>query len=158
MQRLAILNTRDIKNIKERLQSQFGHAFRDDYVYLQNDKKRLFLTTRDITLIDLESLHVDRLGLYVAEISDSEIRLSKEGSQLLVQDARKHKLPVSNTLSLTKEEVLQYFLGADIARDLGQESRFLILFYGVDVLGCAKYKEGKILNFHPKVHRASVIV
>ncbi len=158
MQRLTILNTRDIKSIKEQLRAQFGYAFEEEYVYLRNEKNRLFLTTRDMANVNLDALRVDRIGLYVAELSDNEVRLSKEGAQLLVEDARKGKKEVQNCLSLSKEEVEQYFLGQDIPRDLGREARFVILLHGRDVLGCAKYKEGKILNFHPKIHRANVIM
>ena len=61
-------------------------------------------------------------------------------------------------VDLSKEETKTYFLGVDLIKDLGVESRLIILKYGDQILGCAKYKETKILNFLPKTHRGEVIL
>ena len=101
MQKLKILNTREIKAIRELLIKQFGSALHENYAYLQTEKDRLFLVNRDIAQIDLDKLKIDRLGLYFAELRPSQIRLSKEGAQLLVNEARRQKADLKNVLSLT---------------------------------------------------------
>ena len=51
--------------------------------------------------------------------------------------------------------------GTDIAAETGLTEAFdtqIADTFGQDVLGCAKYKEGKILNFMPKMHRREAIL
>ena len=159
MQQLAILNTRDIKIIRERVQAQFGYFLEEGYAYLKNNQYKLFVVTKDISRLPLKNLIIDKLGLYFAEtMRNGEVRLSKEGAQLLAAEAQKNKITLKNAVSLTSEELKEYFKGNDLDKDLGGESRMLLLFYHEDCFGCAKYKEGKILNFLPKIHRGEVIV
>jgi len=158
MEKLQILNTREIKRIKQLLDSEFGYALEEEYAYLQNQKGRIFIITKEIAALDFAALRIDKMGLYFAESKDNQLRLSKEGAQLLVQEARKHKKEVKNIVSLNKEEVTTYFQGHDLGKDCGNESRFVLLDYKNNILGCAKYREGKIFNFLPKIHRGEVIV
>ncbi len=156
---MAFLNTREMKRIKEKLVQQFGAAPAGDYGYYQGSNNRLWLVSKEILQVDLTKLRIDRLGLYFAEImNDESVRLSKEGSQLLAQEAQKKKHSLQNAIALTKEEVRSYFQGNNLDKDLGQQARFVLLFYNKDCLGCAKYKEGTILNFLPKIHRGEVIL
>ncbi|MEK6853196.1 MAG: hypothetical protein AABX64_00775, partial [Nanoarchaeota archaeon] len=93
MQKLTILNTRDIKKIRELMLEQYGAFFTGVYAYLQNANGKLFLINKDIVKVDLEKLRVDKVGLYVAEVKDNSVRLSKEGAQLLAKenpDSLKH--------------------------------------------------------------------
>lgn len=156
---LTVLNTRELKNIKEKLFEQFGYSPEEDYAYLQTEKNRIFIVNKDIGKINVKNLIIDRAGLYFAELMDNgSVRLSKEGSQLLWEEAQKNKKKLKNTIELSKEEVKKYFTGADLEKDLGNEARFVLLQFENEMLGCAKYKEGKILNFLPKIHRGEVIV
>ncbi len=200
MQKLTILNTRDVKEIKKQLVAQFGYAPEENYAYLKNEKDRLFIVNREVAQLDLDKLHIDRLGLYFAEVRPGYIRLSKEGAQLLVHEAKKkdaevknpnhsraagHSLPeavgfllpemgiesrsgaagykthfsgLKNAVLLSKIEARAYFAGVDLKKDLGNENRLILVIYEEDVLGCASYKEGKILNFLPKTHRGEIIL
>ena len=109
--------------------------------------------------MELKNLLIDRLGLYFAEVvKNGEIRLSKEGAQLLAREARQKKRVLKNTVSLDAEALKEYFQGQDLSIDLGPENKLVILQYQEDVLGCAKYKEKTILNFLPKIHRGEVII
>lgn len=152
MQKLQILNTKEIREIKRLLEKQFGFAGNLDYVFLSNEKGRLFIITRDISRLDLSRLKVDRYGIYFGELRNQELRLSLEGAWLVRQKAQK------NLVELTQEEVKQYFLGQDLEKDLSEENRFVLLKFKKDILGCARYKDKKILNFLPKIHRGEVIV
>ena len=155
MQKLKILNTRDIKKLKELLIKEFGCSLEKGYVYLKNEKNRVFIINRDISKVKLENLRVDRFGLYFAEWKNNQVRLSKEGSQLLVKEGKRK---IKNLIELKDHEVKEYFQGNDLDQDLGEESRLVILKYQDNILGCAKYKEQRILNFLPKIHRREVII
>lgn len=158
MQSLTILNTREVKKIKELLLSQFGYALQEDYAYLKNDKDKIFLINKDAAKLDWKKLIIDKLGLYFAEDKETEIRLSKEGAQLLVSEAKKNKKKLLNVVELTTAETKAYFQGLDVEKDAGAHSKSIILQYKDNILGCAKYKEGKILNFLPKTYRGEVII
>ena len=158
MQKLTILNTREIKKLREIVKKQFNHFPKEDYAYLMNEKNKVFLINKDIAKIELKNLRIDKMGLYFAEWKNTEARLSKEGAQLLVNDAKRNKIKLENIIVFTKNEVKSYFEGNDLQKDLGEENKFVILEYDENVLGCAKYKEKIIINFLPKIHRGEVIV
>jgi NOL1/NOP2/fmu family ribosome biogenesis protein len=158
MSKLIILNTREIKKLREMVTDSFGYFFKRKYVYLRNDKNKVFIINRDIDKIDLAKLRIDRMGLYLAEMKKGQCRLSKEGAQLLVKEAEENNEKLKNVVDLDDKEVKEYFKGLDLDKDLGDENRFMILKFCNDTIGCAKYKNGKILNFLPKIHRGEVII
>lgn len=158
MQQLTILNTREIKQLKELLIQQFGSAPEEDYAYLKNRKNRIFIVSREIDKVDWQHLIIDRVGLYFGELYDRSFRLSKEGALIVGLAARKKKIKLNNVVQLTKEETRLYFQGQNMEKDLGPQARFVLLEHDRDFLGCAKYKERKILNFLPKIHRGEVII
>ncbi|MEW5896368.1 MAG: hypothetical protein AB1668_01635 [Nanoarchaeota archaeon] len=158
MQPLTILNTREVKRIRDIGIEQFAYFPEEDYAYLLSEKNRIFVVNKDLSRIDLKKVRADKVGLYFAELKDNTIRLSKEGAQLLFNDAKKKKKELKNVVEMNAEEIKKYFSGVDLEKDLGAENRFILLKYKVDIIGCAKYKERKIINFLPKIHRGEVIV
>ena len=132
----------------------YGYFPKEDYAYLQSDKNKIYLVNKDLAKVDLRKLKVDKMGLYFAEIKDQQIRLSKEGAQLLFNQGKKE---VKNVVEFNEEEIKTYFKGEDLKKDLGTENKFVLLKHK-EVFGCAKYKNGVILNFLPKIHRGEVIV
>ncbi len=158
MQTLQILNSKEIKAIKESLTAEFGYALQEDYAYLKNEKDKVFIINKDISKIELDNLKIDRCGLYLAEVKNNQVRLSKEGAQLLVKEAETDKIKIKNIVELNENEIKDYFKGMDLKKELGEASRQIILRYQKETLGCARYKEGIILNFLPKIHRGEVII
>src|SRR3989338_5342654 len=138
MQNLHILNSKEVKQLREKIVEQFGTFFSGEYAFLQSKKNKIYLVSRDLGKIALENLIIERVGLYVAEVNEAEVRLSKEGAQLLGKEKG-----LKNVISLTKEELKAYFYGVDVKKDLGTASRMILLQYKKDIIGCAKYKEGK---------------
>ncbi|MEK6969985.1 MAG: hypothetical protein AABW48_06165 [Nanoarchaeota archaeon] len=155
MQKLKILNNHEVKKIKEIILRDYGYFPEENYAYLLSEKEKIFLVNKDVARIDLEKLRIDRVGLCFAEMKDGKIRLSKEGAQLLAQQGLEK---LKNVVELTAAELKKYFLGEDLPKELGEESKFVLLKYKNDILGCAKYKEKNIINFLPKIHRGEVII
>ncbi len=153
MQNLHILNSKEVKQFRERIIKQFGAFFSGEYAFLRSNKDKIYMVSRDLGRVALENLIIERVGLYVAEVNPTEVRSSKEGAQLLGKEKG-----LKNVITLTKEELKAYFYGVDVRKDLGTESKMILLQYKKDIIGCAKYKEGKILNYLPKIHRGEVIV
>lgn len=152
MQELKILNSKEIRRIKEKLKEQFGYVLEEDYAFLLSEKERLFIVNKEVFQIELDKLRVDKYGLYFGELRNDELRPSMEGAWLVGKKATK------NIVELTKEEVKRYFLGEELEKRLGEEKRFVLLKFEEEIIGCAKYKEQKILNFLPKIHRGEVIL
>lgn len=155
MQKLNILNSRDIKKIRKKIIDFYGYFTEKDYAYLKTEKGKIYLINKDLVRIDLTKIKIDKLGLYFAEEKGESIRLSKEGAQFLYNEG-KDKL--KNVVELDSQEMKRYFKGEDLEKDLGKENRFILLKFKDDVFSCAKYKDGTILNFLPKMHRGEVIL
>lgn len=158
MSKLVILNTREIKRIREIVVDQFGYFPKQNYAFLQNEKNRLFIVNKDLARIDLNKLKIDRIGLYFGEYKDNFVRLSKEGAQFLALKAKEDKKELENVVEIDEKEMKVYFKGQDLGKNIGGKSRHILLKYDKNIFGCAKYKEGKILNFLPKIHRGEVII
>ena len=154
MKELKILNSREVKAIMKKLDEQFGITCTLDYAFLMDQHKKIWLIHKDVNLIDFEQLRINSMGLYFAEINKyGEIRLTIEGSQLVGKFATK------NVVVLEAENVKKYFKGEDVPISLDVSgSPFLLLKFGSDFFGCAKYKEGVLLNYLPKVHRTQELI
>ncbi len=150
--KLEIQNTRFVKEIHKLLSSQFGFVGKLDYVFLKNEKGKVFIISKDVGSIDLNKLRINTVGFYLGELKGKEFRLSLEGSQMIGEKSNK------NIISLEEQQLKWYFEGLDLEMDLGSENRFVLLKFREDFVGCAKYKEGKILNFMPKEHRSTDLI
>lgn len=158
MPELKILNTREIKQVKELVKEDFGFFPEGNYAFLRNNQDRIYLVNTDLEKLNLKNLIIDKFGLYFGELKDHKFRLGKEGTQLLFQKAKEDKVQLKNILELNPEEVKAYFRGQDLDKDLGIENKPVILTFNSQCLGAARYKDQKILNFLPKIHRGEVIL
>ena len=62
MQKLKILNSKEIKRLKQLLEKQFSHSFQEDYAYLENENKhKIYIVTKNIANIELEKLMISIL-------------------------------------------------------------------------------------------------
>ena len=142
------LSKRQAKKIIELIEQQWGCRFGDDYVFLEKENK-VYITKHEIEAVPFEHMRVNSIGLYLAEIKDSSIRLSIEGSQLIGPRA------IRNVVELTSEETNRWVQGEDLEKDV-DSAGFVIMRSGQDYLGCGKPKQGRILNFIPKSRRLNV--
>jgi NOL1/NOP2/fmu family ribosome biogenesis protein len=149
MQDLKILNRKEIKKIKEELKKQFGYADDLDYVFLINQKNRIYIVTKDLADIDVRKLRVNSYGLYLGESKEGAIRLGMDGSQLIGPKARK------NMLELGEQEAKEWLKGYDLAYS-GRLKGYVLLQHDGDFLGCGKVVQSKILNYVPKIRRMTL--
>ncbi len=154
MRQLRILNTRQVKEILQKIEQQYGCEIKTELAFLEDDKYKIYLVNRDVAGIEFEKLRINSMGLYFAEISKGgEIRLTIEGSAIVGPLAKK------NVVELSEEQLRLYFLGKDVPAELDIEGQpFVLLKYKTDFLGSVKYKEGKLLNYLPKVHRSEEVI
>ncbi len=149
MQNLKVLERKDKKRFLELLNKQFGFKAKLDYTFLINNKNKIFIVNKDIANIDLDRIRINSAGLYIAELSNNEVRLSIEGSQLIGPGS------IKNVVELEAKEAREWLKGKDIEKPV-TEKGFIILKHQDDFLGSGKVKENRILNFIPKIRRLNV--
>jgi NOL1/NOP2/fmu family ribosome biogenesis protein len=159
MQNLNILNSRETKHILEKLHEQYGFdiAKNDlDFIFLMNKENRLYVVTKDMAMINTDLLKIDALGNYFGEVYKESIRLSIEGAQLIGPHATKNKILID------EKQMLVWVKGDDIDfENTGKD--FVIVAYknpitsNEDILGCGKYKDGKLMNYISKSRKLVVV-
>ena len=148
MGELAILKSKEIKEIAKLLEEQFECKEKLDYAFLRDSEGDIFLINRDIEKVDFETIRINSLGLYFAEHRNDELRLSIEGSQMIGPKAKK------NVFEISGDNVFRYMKGEEIeAKE--EYSDFMIIKNGNDFFGCSKIKNRRLLNFYPKSRRIS---
>lgn len=145
---LKILNNKEIKKIKILLKEQYGFEEKLDYVFLQNEKDKIYITNKDISKVNLDNIKINTIGLYFGQLKEGKLRLSIDGSQLIGKYCKKNVAEIDN------KKAIDWLKGQDINFDNSFESNiFIILKNGNDFIGCGKYSNGKILNFVSKPRR-----
>jgi len=144
------MNSKEVKNLFLKLKEQFGVEEKPNFVYLINNKEKVYVLNRDIEKIDYESYWIDSAGLYFGTYQKDGFRLSIEGSQILSKLAKK------NVLELTKEQKHDWLKGNDVQTD-ETISRLVIVKSKKDYFGCGKVKEGILLNAVPKSRRLNIV-
>src|SRR3989338_8387694 len=141
MPELKILNSKEIKEIRNLIEEQWGARIKLDYGCLRNRKNRIFVISRDISAINTSALRLNSAGMYFCEVDAKGIRLSIEGSQLIGARATK------NIVELNDDETKKWFKGEYIKKESESCKGFVILKHNNDFLGTGKYANGKILNY-----------
>jgi NOL1/NOP2/fmu family ribosome biogenesis protein len=147
MEKLRVLNSREVRDLLAVLNQQFGFKDRLDYVFLANEKSRIFLTNRDFSRLDLKRLRINSVGLYFGELKDDKLRVSIEGSQLVGPKSTK------NVVDVTEQEMVSWLRGNDLDK---HADGFVILRHKSSYLGCGRAKDGRIINFVPKTRRINI--
>ena len=143
----AYIPSRELKQFFNLIENQYGKvpALFEKLAFIRG-KEKIYAITRDIDKIELRSLRINSIGLYIAEVKNDQLRLSIEGAQLIGPSATK------NVCEMDDEQMKKWFKGEDVTVE-GEYEGFVILKYGTDYIGSGKYKEGYILNFVPKARR-----
>ena len=102
MQKIKILSKKEIKNIKKKLDEQWGFSDDLNFTFLISNKGRINIVNQEVFDIDDTKLRIDSLGLYFATLIHNELRLSIEGSQIVGPKATK------NVFEITDDDLIFY--------------------------------------------------
>ena len=103
---IIILNSKDKKEIRKQLESQFGISELPDKIFFSiNKKERVYIINREAFDVEHKELRVNSFGLYFGTFMKDGFRLNIEGSQLVGHLATK------NVLDVTLEERNQWLKG-----------------------------------------------
>lgn len=147
---LEVLNSKDVKEIYNKLYEQFGIEHKFNFVFIKNNKDKIYVLNRDIENVDYSKLRIDAVGLYFLKVQSDGLRPSVEGAQILGPFCSK------NVISLNREQRNDWFLGKDISVE-EKEDRLVIVKYRSDVLGSGKIRAGILLNSLSKSRRLHVV-
>ncbi len=147
MKHLKVLNSKEVKKIIKSIEEQFGEFELGDYVFFRNSEDKIFLISRKFAELDEQKVRINNLGLYFGKEEVDGFRLTIEGAQLVS--------PKRNVVGLSLQQTHSWMRGEDIeAGDVDVEG-YVVLKHGEDILGCGKFKEGRVLNSIPKGRRVS---
>lgn len=141
---LEPLNSKALKHLHKLLIDAYGYTGPFHYTVFVNEEQKYYIATRDVEQFLGKKLRIERIGVYFGQEAHGELRLSIEGSQLI------GPLATKRVLTLTIEQRDEWMLGKDIVLSGEHEQAFYIITYGVDYLGCGKFKNGILLNHIPK--------
>jgi len=150
MDKLKILNSKETKELMSRIEKQWGFKEKLDYVFLKNEKSRVFIASRDLSKIDLNKLRINTIGIYFCEVSE-KVRLSIEGSQIIGPKATK------NVFEVDEKSANLWLKGENlICKDIEGRNQFQIIKFGDEYLGSGRISDYIILNFVPKTRRVNI--
>jgi len=135
------INSKEIKEIHNKLEEQFGYKQKLDYLFYINKDNKIFLMTKDFQKLDLSKLRVNSFGLYFGELEKTGLRLSISGSQLIGKNADK------NILEINKIE--EWLNGQNLECNKELKGWFIVK-YKEDFLGCGYCKNGVLMNLISK--------
>lgn len=147
MKHLKVLNRKEIKGILKALKGQFGEFELGDFVFFRNNEDKIFLLSRKFAELDESRVHINNMGLYFCKEEKDGLRLTIEGAQLVGHE--------KNVVSLSRQQAFAWVRGEDIEAGNSGLYGYVIVRHGTDILGCGKFKEGRILNSVPKARRIS---
>ena len=149
LRNLRFLKRKDKKHLLELLKKQFNFEEKLNYIFLINNKNKVFIINKELANIELNKIKINSIGLYIAELRHNEVRLSIEGSQLIGPKAKK------NIIEINEKQARDWLKGKDIETKEAIKG-FTIIKHKEDFLGCGKIKDNQILNFVPKTRRLNV--
>jgi NOL1/NOP2/fmu family ribosome biogenesis protein len=148
---LQRLNSKQVKLLHKQLQEQFAIEEKLDYLFFQNEnKKKIYLISKEFDSLDTEHLRIDTMGLYFGAFVENQFRLSIDGAQLLAPLCKK------GIIDIDKKQMQAWLQGEKLeiadfeGVDLPPVGNFVIMRFGEDILGCGKVTAECISNYIPK--------
>lgn len=141
---MEVLNKKQIRELTNLLDKQFGFNNELDYVFIK-DNKDYYITNRDLGKIELNKLNVKRIGIFFGKIIDNNFILSIEGSQIIGDKSNK------NIIGLDDEEIKSWFKGMNLRKSL--DNGVYLLRHKKDFIGTCKVVNNELINSLDKSRR-----
>ena len=141
---MRVLNKKQIRELTNLLDKQFGFNNELDYVFIK-DNKDYYITNRDLGKIELNKLNVKRIGIFFGKLIDNNFILSIEGSQIIGNKSNK------NIIGLDDEEIKSWFKGMNLRKSL--DNGVYLLRYKNDFVGTCKVVNNELINSLDKSRR-----
>jgi len=141
---MKILNRKQIRELMNLLDKQFGFNNELDYVFIR-DNKNYYITNRSLGKINFNSLNVKRIGVFFGKVIGNNFILSIEGSQIIGNSSNKH------IIDMDAEEIKSWFKGMNLRKSL--DNGVYLLRYKNDFVGTCKVVNNELINSLDKSRR-----
>jgi NOL1/NOP2/fmu family ribosome biogenesis protein len=147
MDKITLMNKKEYTTFADKINSTYGSSFNPaNYSFYINSKGKVYIINTKATTIDYSKLRVNAMGLYFADMSGYEIRLSIEGAIIIGKSATK------NIVQISDEDAKLWMQGLDL--DIKAETKsYVLIKNNNDIFGSGKSTGEKIINYMPKIRR-----
>ena|SRR3989338_4272983 len=148
----TLLSSKEAKTFRKRIEERWGVVVPREHSFFKSTSGKIFAITKDASNIDISSLRLSSLGLYIADDTYG-LRLSVEGAQLYCKDAK------TNVIELSLEQKKMWMQGKDIIFEPvspispNVSDGWVVLRSEKAVLGCGLVKKKVLKNYYPKARR-----
>ena len=140
----TLLSSKESKTFRKSIEERWNVVVPREHSFFKSTSGKIFAITKDASNIDISSLRLSSLGLYIADDTYG-LRLSVEGAQLYCKDAKK------NMVELSLEQKKMWMQGKDIIDITGDG--WVVVRSVKDILGCGLVKKKVLKNYYPKARR-----
>jgi len=137
---MKLLSPRERKFLENRLKGLYGveEGF-NDLVLIKCGRGRIRATTKETLELASRLRGIQQIGLYVMKISNGDISLSVEGSQLLNDEIKE------NVIELDEEQVEKWMKAIPIKTETTYHGRYVIGKFNRLYLGSARVSRNGLL-------------
>lgn len=144
---MRIIKKKGRKEIFNYLEDRFGmKRLKLDHEFAKTNG-RTWIFSKDVLKLNLKDLPLEGIGLYFGFHKPGEFRPSLEGSMIIGRSARK------NVVKINEIQIKKWVKGRDLEGNFNVERGLVLIKYGDDIVGCGRFKNGKIMNFVRKNRR-----
>jgi len=141
---MKILNKKQIRELMNLLDKQFGFNNGLDHVFIR-DNKDYYVTNKSLGKINFNNLNVKRIGIFFGKLIDNNFILSIEGN--LIRENNSNK----NIIDMDAEEIKSWFKGMNLRKSL--DNGVYLLRYKNDFVGACKVVNNELINSLDKSRR-----
>ena len=142
----GVLTEDEKKKIEELLADQYGIADGlKNYIVIASGENRIRITHREVLEFSWKLKKVVNMGLYIAKLSENELSLSIEGTQLFSSMIKK------NIIDLSLDDAEKWMRGEALKIDAPLSSRYIVVKCGDIFLGTGRVGRDGLL--HPQIPR-----
>jgi len=146
------MSKREVKKLEDELNELFECQISfSGKALFRTTKGRIYLCNKEMLPFLKSRARIEGFGLYFAFVTHrNELRLSIEGSQILMSFAKK------NIFEATFEQIEGWVRGMDLEYDDSMsnlEPNFVLIKHGKDCYGCGRFTGKKIVNYVSKWRR-----
>lgn len=128
------------------LKEQYGYSGSTDYVIHEGGKNKYYVVSEDLALLDIANIPISYTGLYVANDSGEELRLTMDGAILFGEDCH------DCFVELTDKQKNDWMRGLEIETDI-EQAQYVIAKWNDKIIGCGHAANNTIKPYISKGRR-----
>jgi NOL1/NOP2/fmu family ribosome biogenesis protein len=145
---VRFLNSKQKKGFFQQLSELYGYDGPSDFVIFEGGKNKFYVISADLAKLDLAKTPISYGGLYVANDSGGDLRLTMDGAMFFGPYC------TGCFVDLDKQQLDDWMRGLEIDSDLVQ-AQYVIARYNTMIIGCGHAANNSIKPYISKGRRIS---